>query len=162
MLRLRSALESWALAEHGPRGGSGHGSEQAPRLAAFVRHMLIRQQLIPIMRFDGYYVVTDLTGVQDILSRIKAIFRARSCRAASTSPRSRSSGRGCKLLATRQVPAHAITALSASGRNYLVVGAGFPRWSRPLTLACDGTAGRARLRRMPSARVGQVSPRRAL
>ena len=34
------------------------------------------QQLIPLLRFDGYYVLTDLTGVPDILSRIKPIFRS--------------------------------------------------------------------------------------
>jgi putative peptide zinc metalloprotease protein len=50
--------------------------EQAALLAAFVQHLLILQQLIPLMRFDGYYVVTDLTGVPDILSRIKPIFRS--------------------------------------------------------------------------------------
>ena len=34
------------------------------------------QQLLPLLRFDGYYVLTDLTGVPDILSRIKPIFRS--------------------------------------------------------------------------------------
>ncbi|HET6869310.1 MAG TPA: hypothetical protein VFH80_25595 [Solirubrobacteraceae bacterium] len=50
--------------------------QQVALLAAFVQHLLILQQLIPLMRFDGYYVVTDLTGVPDILSRIKPIFRS--------------------------------------------------------------------------------------
>jgi putative peptide zinc metalloprotease protein len=40
------------------------------------------QQLLPLLRFDGYYVLSDLTGVPDILSRIKPIFRSlvRGCR----------------------------------------------------------------------------------
>ena len=52
---------------------TGH---QAALLAAFFQHVIILQQLIPLMRFDGYYVLTDLTGVPDILSRIKPIFRS--------------------------------------------------------------------------------------
>ena len=31
---------------------------------------------MPLLRFDGYYVLTDLAGVPDILSRIKPIFRS--------------------------------------------------------------------------------------
>jgi putative peptide zinc metalloprotease protein len=50
--------------------------EQAALLAAFLQHLLILQQLIPLMRFDGYYVLTDLTGVPDILSRVKPILRS--------------------------------------------------------------------------------------
>ena len=50
--------------------------EEAALLAAFVQHMILLQQLLPLMRFDGYYVLTDLTGVPDILSRIKPIFRS--------------------------------------------------------------------------------------
>lgn len=50
--------------------------QEAALLAAFVQHLLILQQVIPLMRFDGYYVMTDLTGVPDILSRIKPIFRS--------------------------------------------------------------------------------------
>jgi putative peptide zinc metalloprotease protein len=43
-------------------------------LVAFLQHMLAVQQLLPLLRFDGYYVLSDLTGVPDILSRIKPIF----------------------------------------------------------------------------------------
>ena len=38
--------------------------------------MILLQQLLPLLRFDGYYVLSDLTGVPDILSRIKPIFRS--------------------------------------------------------------------------------------
>jgi putative peptide zinc metalloprotease protein len=47
--------------------------QEAALLAAFVQHMTILHQLVPLMRFDGYYVLTDLTGVPDILSRVKPI-----------------------------------------------------------------------------------------
>ena len=50
--------------------------QEAALLAAAVQHLILLQQLLPLMRFDGYYVLTDLTGVPDILSRIKPIFRS--------------------------------------------------------------------------------------
>jgi putative peptide zinc metalloprotease protein len=52
---------------------TGH---EALLFAAFVQHMIILQQLLPLLRFDGYYVLSDLTGVPDILSRVKPIFRS--------------------------------------------------------------------------------------
>src|SRR5918998_6839741 len=42
-------------------------------LVILAQHMIVLQQLLPILRFDGYYVMTDLTGVPDILTRIKPI-----------------------------------------------------------------------------------------
>jgi putative peptide zinc metalloprotease protein len=50
--------------------------EEAALLAAVLQHVIMFQQLLPLLRFDGYYVMTDLTGVPDILSRIKPIFRS--------------------------------------------------------------------------------------
>ena len=50
--------------------------EEAALLAAVMQHVILLQQLLPLLRFDGYYVLTDLTGVPDILSRIKPIFRS--------------------------------------------------------------------------------------
>ena len=37
------------------------------------QHLIVLQQMIPALRFDGYYVLSDLTGVPDILGRIKPI-----------------------------------------------------------------------------------------
>ena len=49
-------------------GASGY----EPLLAAVVvQHFLILDQLIPWIRLDGYYVVSDLTGVPDILERVR-------------------------------------------------------------------------------------------
>ena len=50
--------------------------QEALLLAAVVQHVIALQQLLPLLRFDGYYVLSDLTGVPDILSRIKPIFRS--------------------------------------------------------------------------------------
>jgi putative peptide zinc metalloprotease protein len=49
---------------------------EALLFAAFVQHLIVLQQLMPLLRFDGYYVLSDLTGVPDILSRVKPIFRS--------------------------------------------------------------------------------------
>ena len=40
-----------------------------------LQHVQILQQLPPFVRFDGYYVLTDLVGVPDLLSRVKTMFR---------------------------------------------------------------------------------------
>jgi putative peptide zinc metalloprotease protein len=50
--------------------------EEAILLAAVIQHVIMLQQLLPLLRFDGYYVLTDLTGVPDILGRIRPIFRS--------------------------------------------------------------------------------------
>jgi putative peptide zinc metalloprotease protein len=50
--------------------------EEAALLAVVLQHVIMLQQLLPLLRFDGYYVLTDLAGVPDILSRIKPIFRS--------------------------------------------------------------------------------------
>jgi len=38
-----------------------------------LQHLAVFQQLIPLLRLDGYYVMSDLTGVPDILTRIKPV-----------------------------------------------------------------------------------------
>ena len=50
--------------------------EEALLLVAAIQHLIIVQQLLPLLRFDGYYVLSDLTGVPDVLSRIGPIFRS--------------------------------------------------------------------------------------
>jgi putative peptide zinc metalloprotease protein len=45
-------------------------------LLAGLQHMIAAQQMLPLLRFDGYYVLSDLTGVPDILARIKPILRS--------------------------------------------------------------------------------------
>jgi putative peptide zinc metalloprotease protein len=46
---------------------------EALLLVIMVQHLIVLQQLIPLLRFDGYYVLTDLTGVPDILGRVRPI-----------------------------------------------------------------------------------------
>jgi putative peptide zinc metalloprotease protein len=42
-------------------------------LVILVQNMAIIQQLLPLLRLDGYYIISDLTGVPDMLSRIKPV-----------------------------------------------------------------------------------------
>ena len=62
-------------------------------MVAFVQHIVILQQLLPLLRFDGYYVLSDLTGVPDILSRLKPILRSL-FRGRRNEPRVEELGRG--------------------------------------------------------------------
>ena len=41
-----------------------------------MQNFAILQQLLPLLRLDGYYILTDLTGVPDLLGRIKPILRS--------------------------------------------------------------------------------------
>jgi putative peptide zinc metalloprotease protein len=42
-------------------------------LVILIQHVQAAQQLIPWLRLDGYYVLTDLVGVPDVLSRLRPI-----------------------------------------------------------------------------------------
>jgi putative peptide zinc metalloprotease protein len=45
-------------------------------LVILLQHFAILQQLMPLLRLDGYYIMSDLTGVPDILSRVRPILRS--------------------------------------------------------------------------------------
>jgi len=42
-------------------------------LIILLQNFAILQQLMPLLRLDGYYIVSDLTGVPDILNRVRPI-----------------------------------------------------------------------------------------
>ena len=77
-------LDQRRAAAHGPRrrllqrlfalvcGGPIRSRARAAHPRCVMQHMPVLQQLLPLLRFDGYYVLTDLTGVPDILSRHEA------------------------------------------------------------------------------------------
>jgi putative peptide zinc metalloprotease protein len=53
-------------------GGAHVLTRWEPLLALIaIQHVLVLQQLTPWLRLDGYYIVSDLTGVPDILSRVR-------------------------------------------------------------------------------------------
>ena len=45
-------------------------------LVILFQHLEILHQFLPFVRLDGYYIVSDLTGVPDLFSRIKPILRS--------------------------------------------------------------------------------------
>lgn len=45
-------------------------------LTAFVLQVQMLQQLIPVVRFDGYYVVSDVAGVPDLFARVGPVLRS--------------------------------------------------------------------------------------
>ena len=45
-------------------------------LTALVLQLQMLQQLIPIVRFDGYYVLSDLAGVPDLFARVGPVLRS--------------------------------------------------------------------------------------
>ena len=45
-------------------------------LLAVIQHFEIADQLLPVVRLDGYYIVADLTGVPDLFARIGPILRS--------------------------------------------------------------------------------------
>jgi putative peptide zinc metalloprotease protein len=42
-------------------------------LVVLIQNFAIMQQLLPLLRLDGYYIISDLTGVPDMLSRIRPV-----------------------------------------------------------------------------------------
>jgi putative peptide zinc metalloprotease protein len=45
-------------------------------LVAFMEQVAILEQFLPFIRLDGYYVVSDLTGVPDLFARIKPTLKS--------------------------------------------------------------------------------------
>jgi putative peptide zinc metalloprotease protein len=45
-------------------------------LLVLLQNFAILQQLLPLLRLDGYYIVSDLTGVPDIFTRIKPVLQS--------------------------------------------------------------------------------------
>jgi putative peptide zinc metalloprotease protein len=45
-------------------------------LVVLFQHLEILHQFLPFVRLDGYYIVSDLTGVPDLFTRIKPILRS--------------------------------------------------------------------------------------
>jgi putative peptide zinc metalloprotease protein len=45
-------------------------------LAVMVLHLEMLQQLVPAVRLDGYYVLSDLAGVPDLFARVRPVLRS--------------------------------------------------------------------------------------
>jgi putative peptide zinc metalloprotease protein len=67
-------LNVWCLlALGGAYLGTGQG---AFLLAAVLMHLEMMQQLIPTVRFDGYFVLADIAGVPDLFARLRPALRS--------------------------------------------------------------------------------------
>ncbi len=77
--RLRTDLGGlyfnvWCLlALGGTYLATGHG---VLLLAVILLHVEMAQQLIPTVRFDGYFVLADLAGVPDLFGRLRPVLRS--------------------------------------------------------------------------------------
>jgi putative peptide zinc metalloprotease protein len=49
---------------------------EALLIVVLVQHFQILQQLLPFLRLDGYYILSDLTGVPDLFARIKPTLKS--------------------------------------------------------------------------------------
>jgi putative peptide zinc metalloprotease protein len=45
-------------------------------LVVLVMHLEMAQQLVPAVRFDGYYILADLAGVPDLFARVRPVLRS--------------------------------------------------------------------------------------
>jgi putative peptide zinc metalloprotease protein len=45
-------------------------------ILVLVQHFQVLQQLLPFLRLDGYYILSDLTGVPDLFARIKPTLKS--------------------------------------------------------------------------------------
>lgn len=45
-------------------------------LAVLLLHLEMAQQLVPTIRFDGYYVLADMAGVPDLFARVRPVLRS--------------------------------------------------------------------------------------
>ena len=69
-------------------------------LAVAVIHLEMIEQLLPFVRFDGYFIVSDLAGVPDLFARMWPILRSAARRQHRDDPRVRGLRRSARLLVT--------------------------------------------------------------
>ena len=67
-------------------------------LVIAVTHLEMLQQLLPFVRFDGYFIVSDLVGVPDLFARVAPVLR--SLRGNRRDPRAADLRRGARIVVT--------------------------------------------------------------
>lgn len=50
--------------------------QEALLLVVAIQHLEVVHQLLPVIRLDGYYILSDLVGVPDLFARIKPILKS--------------------------------------------------------------------------------------
>ena len=66
-------------------------------LTALGLQLQMLQQLIPVVRFDGYYILSDLAGVPDLFARVGPVLRSPPAGAPSRSARHRAEAPGAPV-----------------------------------------------------------------
>ena len=74
-------------------------SDQVLLLVIAVTHLEMLEQLLPFVRFDGYYILSDLIGVPDLFARVVPILKS-VLPAGRTDPRVTGLRRGARIAVT--------------------------------------------------------------
>ena len=74
-------------------------SAQVLLLVIAVTHLEMLQQLLPFVRFDGYFILSDLTGVPDLFARVGPVLRSAISRG-RRDPRVTGLRRGTRIVVT--------------------------------------------------------------
>ena len=77
-------------------------SSQVLLLVIAVTHLEMLEQLLPFVRFDGYYILSDLVGVPDLFARIAPILKS-ALPAGRRDPRVTGLRRGIRIVVTAWV-----------------------------------------------------------
>ncbi len=96
-------------------------------LVIAVTHLEMLEQLLPFVRFDGYFILSDLAGVPDLFARIAPILRSAVTRG-RPDPRITGLRRRTRILVTGWVVC--VIPLLAAGLGYLLLY--FPQVNRAL------------------------------
>ena len=78
------------------------GSAQVLLLVIAVTHLEMLDQLLPIVRFDGYFILSDLIGVPDLFARVVPIVKS-ALPAGRRDPRVAGLRRGARIVVTSWV-----------------------------------------------------------
>ena len=74
-------------------------SDQLLLLVIAVTHLEMLEQLLPFVRFDGYYILSDLVGVPDLFARVAPILKS-ALPAGRQDPRVTGLRRGARMVVT--------------------------------------------------------------
>ena len=94
-------------------------SNQVLLLVIAVTHLEMLEQLLPFVRFDGYFIVSDLVGVPDLFARIVPVLRSALPRGRCRDPRVTGLRRRARIVVTTWVLC--AIPLLASSLGYLLL-----------------------------------------
>jgi putative peptide zinc metalloprotease protein len=97
-------------------------------LVIAVTHLEMLEQLLPFVRFDGYFILSDLVGVPDLFARIAPVLRDAVSRGRHRDPRVTGLRRRARMVMTAWVLC--VIPLLAFGLGYLLLY--LPRINRAL------------------------------